>query len=450
MKRLQPYKPAAGVFVLALLVRILYNPTIARHYTLAYDANLYDMLGRHLVNNGCYCLYDHTPSVSRPPLWPFILAFIYALAGEHELFGRLFYCLLGSGTCVLIYFFSRDLFGKRIALVSGVIAAIYPCLFIYDGWLYTESLYTFLLTAFTYTLYRLQLHYTSFSKWPPAEKSWLKRAGQSLLHHRWSLLCGLIAGLSALARPNGVFLLGMVILWAIVIILTKVEGWKTVLKDTTLIICIAVIIILPWTYRNYQVSHGFVLVSTGVGEVLSGAYNDIVVHGDPTIRGLWRPTPGSKRHDDVNYTLKNESADTARALTWIRTHISELPYLLSLHFLNMWTPYTYSHGLAFEETIGTLKYHLMVDLIKISAPLVIFFALLGLLFTWKRYRHQLLTVYLLVALVILQNILFYGDMRFRAPIEPMLVLMAGGALYIIAQVVYKMTGFEFGRNIEKL
>jgi hypothetical protein len=44
----------------------------------------------------------------------------------------------------------------------------------------------------------------------------------------------------------------------------------------------------------------------------------------------------------------------------------------------------------------------------------------------------LLTVYLLLALTILQNMLFYSDMRFRAPIEPMLILLAGGAIYKLA------------------
>src|SRR5579863_7335793 len=139
MKRLQTYAPATGVFALALLVRITYNLTVGRNYIPTFDAALYDTLGRQLVGSGCFCLYGHYPSVSRPPLWPFILAFIYAFAGKEEFYGRFFYCFLGSGTCTLIYLFSRDLFGRKIALLSGILAAIYPCLFIYDGWLYTES-----------------------------------------------------------------------------------------------------------------------------------------------------------------------------------------------------------------------------------------------------------------------------------------------------------------------
>src|ERR1700730_1719691 len=268
MKRLQTYAPATGVFALALLIRIAYNLTIARNYTPAYDAALYNTLGRRLIEQGCFCLYDHYPTISRPPLWPFILSLIYSLVGKEEFYGRLFYCFLGSGTCTIIYFFSRDLFGRKIALFSGMLAAIYPCLFIYDGWLYTESLYTFCLTACTYVLYRLQHQNSDLSQGAPGEKKWLQRAWQALLHRRWSILCGLLIGLAALARPNGIFLLGLVVLWAILVLLAKIQTLKAVLIDTLLITCIALVIVLPWSFRNYQVSHSFVLVSTGMGEVL--------------------------------------------------------------------------------------------------------------------------------------------------------------------------------------
>ncbi len=429
MKRLQTYAPITGVFILALLIRIAYNLTIARNYMPLYDAALYNTLGHQLADRGCYCLYGHYPSVSRPPLWPFMLAFLYTFVGKEEFYGRLFYCFLGSGTCTVIYLFSRDLFGRETALFSGILAAIYPCLFIYDGWLYTESLYIFCLTACVYALFRLQLQYTQFSKKSPGEKRWLNCVWQVLRHHRWALLCGLLIGLAALARPNGIFLLGLVVLWAILIILAKIQSWKPVLRDTALIACIALILVLPWSYRNYQVSHSFVLVSTGMGEVLAGAYNNAVLEGGPSISGTWRHTARSSHHDAYNYSPKDDAVDTARALHWIRTHISTLSYLLGLHFINMWIPYTYSHGLAFEEPSGSSMYPIMIVTIYVLASIVIFFAFVGLFLTWKQYKGQLFAVYLLLALVILQNVLFYSDMRFRAPIEPVLVILAGRALY---------------------
>src|SRR5258708_3406879 len=54
-----------SIFLLALLVRLLYNLTIARNYTPIFDAALYDILARHLLNRHCYCLVGNRETVSR-------------------------------------------------------------------------------------------------------------------------------------------------------------------------------------------------------------------------------------------------------------------------------------------------------------------------------------------------------------------------------------------------
>jgi 4-amino-4-deoxy-L-arabinose transferase-like glycosyltransferase len=425
MKRLQILRLPMAVFVLALLVRILYNISVARDYTPVFDAALYNTLARNLVDHGCYCLYNFHQSVSRPPLWPFVMALIYSLAGKEPFYARLFYCLLGSGTCVIVFLFARDLFGRKVALFSGILAAFYPCLFIYDGWLYSESLYTFLLTACVYMLYRLQ----SMGSFMPLsiKQHWFSHAWLVLLRGRWAwaIMCGVVVGLAALTRPNGLFLTGVVAVWGVVVTRAKIPGWKIVLQNVLVIICVAALIVLPWTYRNYQVTRTFVFVSLGAGEVLKGAYNDVAFSRN----GQWSPLDHSSSHDSPGYTPGSDAKDTSLALTWIRTHLSALPYLLGVHFLDMWIPYTYSHGLAFEErSVSEQISIMMIVLIYATNIFVMAAATLGLICTWKRHRQRLLVVYLLLAFIIAQNVVFYGDMRFRAPIEPMLVLLAGGVI----------------------
>ena len=56
-------------------------------------------------------------------------------------------------------------------------------------------------------------------------------------------------------------------------------------------------------------------------------------------------------------------------------------------------------------------------------------AALGLYGTWKRYRKQLLVVYLVMLVTIVQNIVFYGSSRFRAPVEPLIMVFVGGAIW---------------------
>ncbi|HVB75178.1 MAG TPA: phospholipid carrier-dependent glycosyltransferase [Ktedonobacteraceae bacterium] len=429
MKYIKEYLPVISVFCLALVVRIVYNLTVAKGYTPIYDAGLYNILADNILDKHCFCLgaiSANPQTISRPPLWPLIMAIIYFFTGQHTFYARLFYCFLGSGTCVLIYIFARDLFGRRIALYTGMLAAIYTGLFIWDGWLFTESLYTFCLLAFAYSLYRLQRSISS-----PAVRGenrlqrWLSRLAQ----HKWAISCGIWIGLASLTRPNGLTLFGLLFLWAIVVIWAKIMNWQAASKNFVLIALIAVIIIAPWTYRNYTLTHQFIPVSLGLGTVLMGAYNDRILQNDPSAHGMWRPPFNTLNQDKDYYTPQNDHTDTLRALQWIRTHLSVMPYLLGLHFINMWIPYTFVPGLPMIEFPDRTSTHLLLVLINVMTILMYLLGLAGLLFTWKRWKAQLLVVYLAIIVTTAENVVFYSNMRFRTPVEPFLVLLAGGGLW---------------------
>src|SRR6185437_3347050 len=124
-----------------------------------------------------------------------------ALFGDHVANVRLLCCILGSGTCVLVYFFAKDLFGNRIALITGILASVYAGLFIWDGWVFCESLYIFCQTLFLLALLRLQRG----STWKT-----------------WSIVGGVALGAAALTRPNGVLLLVLLGLWAAILVVARI------------------------------------------------------------------------------------------------------------------------------------------------------------------------------------------------------------------------------------
>ncbi len=436
MKRLKAYIPALSVFALALLVRVVYNLTSARGYVPLDDAALYNNLGYAIVYQHCFCEYLKQPylALGRPPLWPYILSIIYRLTPQPSLstvdsdiqvfYARMLLSVVGSCTCVLVYLLARDFFGKRIGLITGCMAAVYVGLFIYDGWIYTESLYIFLFTAFVYTLYRLQ-----------CTKQW-----------RWALLGGIALALAALTRPNGPVLFGLLALWGIVIVLAKGVPWKTVAKSGLAITGIALILIAPWTYRNYQVSHSFILVSLGSGDALLGVYNDTVLSGvyNDTVAkgktGLWVsgygivPHPNLPAivlagHDAPNYTPEDDRIATDYALTWIRHHWRAMPKLLGEHLLMMWTPFTAENALPFRVFSDRLSSQIIWFMIQYIPIPIFLLALFGLIVTWRSRKQQLIVVYVSIALTIAENIAFYGNMRFRAPIEPLLLLLVGGVIW---------------------
>jgi 4-amino-4-deoxy-L-arabinose transferase-like glycosyltransferase len=428
LNRLKEYFPVLSVFFLALLVRLAYNLTLG--YIPKYDAALYDHIARHLISEHCFCLYAHQPTISRAPLWPFILAIIYFFTGQHVVYARIFYCFLDAGTCVIIYLFAQDLFGRRTALITGVIASIYTGLFIYTGWLFTETLYTFCLMAFTYSIYRFQC------TTPPTNP--IEEKHQQKVHWLWIIFSGIFLGLAALTRPNGPILFTLLSAWALIVILAKIMPWQRVIKAVLLIAIIAAALLAPWTYRNYLVTHTFVPVAIGMGDVMVGAYNDTVITDNPIGPGLWvspdrikppLPVALQQDHDAYNYTPENDNLATDYALHWIRTHVSSMPYLLSLHFINMWMPYTFEPGLPVKEFPNQLPSQVIWSMMLVMPFPVFLLAALGLLVTWKHWKKELLMVYLVIVMTIAQNLAFYGNIRFRAPIEPLLVLLVGGTIW---------------------
>ncbi len=416
MKRTKPLLPAIGIFCLALLVRVIYNNTVARHYYPLHDSLFYQTIGLNIVKERCFCLHPYISTVYRAPLWPFIMAGLSTVFGPSDYVARIFLSLIGSGTCVLIYLFARDLFGWRIGVLAGIIAAVYPELYIYDGWLYTESLYTFLLFAVCYGLYRLQR--TPQGNW----RIWVT--------------CGIVLGLLSLTRPNGILVIGLFIVWALIMAWQKLLQWRPTARGMLATTLIALVLIAPWTVHNYLVSHTFIPVATGDGTVLLGAYNDKILT-TPGFTGLWIDPLKSRPDVAKPFPLftctppcevAREEAYKNAALQWIREHTNIMPHLLKLHFLNMWQPDTHEADLPTDRFPNQKSSQIVLSMMK-TFPIAIFIlAVLGFAVTLWRWR-ELLFIYFMIALTIAQGLIFYGSTRFRAPIEPMLILLAAGAIW---------------------
>lgn len=403
-KRFAPYAPAIVIFVCALLVRVVYNLTVAHGYVPKFDANFYNTLAIHVNSEHCFCLQSHVSDTGRAPFWPFIIAALYTLTGTNNLHARLFLCLLGSGTCLLTYYFARDIFNRRIALLVGLVAALYPGLFIYDGWLYSESAYTFFVMSFAYALFRMQ------------------RTPRTA----WTVACGISLACAALTRPNGISLFVLVFVWAVCMLRMRVLSWRKAIQVVLVITCLTFGLIAPWTVRNYLVSHKFILVATGGGAVLAGAYNDAAItslaFGYP---GMWMPTNRIR----PPLTDFSDAGETAYGYHWIAAHPGEMPYLLSQHFINMWRPYTSEEGLPVREFPARRSSQVVWALMTTTPVVIIFLAACGLVVTFRSRRKELLVPYLVIGSTIVLCVALYGSSRFRAPIEPLLVLLAGGAIW---------------------
>ena len=411
MQRLRQHTPIIALFLFALLIRLVYNLTVAHGYVAEYDAKFFDELAQSLLQNHCYCFTAKNPTTNRAPFWAFVLAAIYFITGHNNFYARIFLCFAGAGSCTLVYLYAQDLFGRRIALLTGGIAAAYTGLFIYDGWLYAESIYTLLFLGFCYSLYRLQ----------------------RTMQRRWIYASGVLLALTALTRPNGSVLFVLLCIWGFFVARNRVTSWQRVSRSVLAITCIAALVVSPWIWRNYQVSHTFIFVAGGSGVVLTGSYNDTTLQDNPMgRRGTWIPMGEVRPASDVSphcCEYASEAYNTQHALQWIRTHLTEMPYLLGLHFVNMWVPYTDEKGLPMIEYPQRISSKIVFFLMNTTPFPVYLFALVGICVTWRRWRKELLIPYLMLIENVIQNVAFYGSSRFRAPIEPFLILFVGGAIW---------------------
>src|ERR1700687_1396275 len=79
-------------------------------------------------------LYPQTDYDGPPPNYvelelqivPFAAAQLYRAFGVHEIFARLMVVGFSFGTIVLLYFFGRELFGRRAGLSAALLFAIAP------------------------------------------------------------------------------------------------------------------------------------------------------------------------------------------------------------------------------------------------------------------------------------------------------------------------------------
>ena len=415
MKRFRSTLVGFVIFCFALFIRILYNITVGRGYVPQYDAKSYESIALNLLRDHCYCITDHIPTVGRAPAWPTVIALIYYVFGSQNLYARYFLCVLGAGTCVLLYLLASALFTQRIGLLAGMLAALYPGLYIYDGWLYSESLYTFLLFASIYVLFQLQ------------------RTAQA----RWAVLCGALLGLLSLTRPNGIAVIALALIWLLIIGKLYHWSWRTIARSIVLILMISSAFIAPWTIRNYSVAHAFVPVAVGDGTVLAGAYNNRILPKSD-VQGQWvsalRTNPDIARSygncSDAVCDTRRDAALKQRAVQWAEHHVTTLPYLLGLHFIKLWTPITPEADLPMNQFPHRTSSQFLVTLLETISIPIFLLAAFGLWATRHKWR-DLLFIYFILAVTIAQALYFYGSSRFRAPIEPLVLLFVAGTLWWI-------------------
>ncbi|MET0458726.1 MAG: glycosyltransferase family 39 protein [Ilumatobacteraceae bacterium] len=183
----------------------------------------------------------------RAPLYPILLGGVYVVFGEHDRVALLVHCLLFAGTALLAFDLGRRYFNPRTGLVAGLLCAFHPLLLRYVPSLHLETLLTFLVTLMVWCT--LRFYYD-----------------RSVVN---GVLVGAAAALAALTKAVVmlyplVFI--VVILLAVRAARKRGEGTRAPWGSFAAMLVALVLVISPWTIRNYGTTGHFVPISSGTSD----------------------------------------------------------------------------------------------------------------------------------------------------------------------------------------
>ena len=234
------------IFIIALILRLTYV-LFFHQLKIESDALQYDTIGWNLAFGDGFSLEPGVPTPVRAPVYPFFLSFIYLIFGHSYLVVRLAQAILSALTCLVIYWLGKEIFDEEMGRVTSLIIALYPVLISYTGFLLTETLFTFLLSITALFLVR-------------AVKN---RLG------KYYAISGMLLGITTLCRATTMLFPFFIFvgLWAVYKV--KIRA----IVHFLIFLSMMVVVIIPWTVRNYFRFHTFLPVATGGGLTLwAGTY----------------------------------------------------------------------------------------------------------------------------------------------------------------------------------
>ncbi len=222
------------VFGIAVVIRLLNLATLPTDPAtlLQEDASLYWAGAAVFVDHGSFSIVTEKgliPHTERVPGYMLFLAAVRAVFGDSLFAALIVQSLIDGLTCVLTAWMAAQL-SQRLALPTGLLAALWPNLVIHSGTILSESQFLFLFTAML------------------AAASRFLQGGAP----RWAAAAGLALGLAILTRPIAQLLPVLMAPAALLLPLRHGRGVGAAILATLLFLACATAPLLPLLQRNYD------------------------------------------------------------------------------------------------------------------------------------------------------------------------------------------------------
>ena len=353
---------------------------------------------------------------TRGPGYILFLAALFSLFGEGAWPVRYVQAVLGAITCVIIGRLGKELAGRRVGVIAGILAATYPSYILFTGRILTETLSTFLLWLGLLALVR-----------GVRSRTW-----------SWLVFAGVSVSLGSLTRPTLLAAAPFVILAAVVGI-----GGVTFRRKWALVICLAVAMLIPLGSWN------FIARFSGNEPVAGSSGFEILTH---YARTATLPEFRGWRTDDVSYSvivMREQPGDwslvsremplypIAAAANLVFYHLWFLDNLwrevpMQLHWLQRAIVVLALFGLG----LSLVRWRSFAPVLFLSVPLV------AVSVKWIETRHNLpfMPIMFLLAALFLSGVV---DLVRAGPRPSRKTLLVVGALVSTAILLYVTRLFRF-------
>jgi 4-amino-4-deoxy-L-arabinose transferase-like glycosyltransferase len=396
--------------LLALAVRVTYILVVRHDVVLGGDSFFYHFGSRLLVEG--HGFIEPTPfingvveqSASHPPLYLLYLAIPSSVGLDGPVSHMLWSSVIGVGSVVFVGLTAREVAGARAGLVGATLAAVYPNMWIFDGFVVSETMAIFTTILSVYLAYR-------FLRSPTIWRA----AG-----------LGLACGVAALSRAELVLLLPLLVLPCILFTRQTDETQK--LKALVAAGVAAVLAMGPWIGFNLVRFERPVLLSTGLEPTMLGANCDATYYGNLT--GYFTPEctekAGAQYKRDDDQSERNE---ISRRITfdYIGDHKLRAPVVVLARWGRITGLYRPWNQVQLDRVIeGREGWAALASLFSFYTVAVL--AIAGAVIVRRRRRVPLFPLLVPPLIVLFAVALSLGSNRYRASAEAVLVVLAAVAI----------------------
>ncbi len=378
------------------------------------DARSYTIIAKSILDHGVYG-YGGRPSAFRPPLYPAMLAAIFAVTGEDYRMVRIVQSVLGTLGCLAIFGLGTILFEGRTGVLAGLGVSVFPYLVYYNSEIMTETLSFFLTTVAVFL----------------TVAAWKRRTQYS------SLFAGFAWGLACLCRPTAqIFVLGIggAALWFL-FRREHVLFWRF-----TVIAFVAALVQVPWMIRNSLLFERPVLLTTNAGlnlyKGLPGKWNETAVADIGYVKAEFESAEAT--HAPI---FELELDERARKF-WLKS-VRENPAAFAKKklddFVEFWLSFSVGGSLA--DLPGAITF------VTAAAYLgILLVAVIGSVRLFRERPGSVAVPWMVIIATSLAYLPFFTGKRFRVPtVDPYLVLLC--AAYLGSQLERFRSG-AFARYLD--